>query len=294
MLNELRVQYARRHQFRTQGLSVEGPAVTVTGVAQFGGARLGDGNSVGFDFNQGITQVIDNVSWIRGRHALQGRHRRAVDRRRADSRRAVHSTRSRPPMPIWLRRAEPIRSATRRCSSCSATGRRQLQFGVLRLLRPGRLAGHAAAESCSTASDTTCSTFRRRGRSPPTRMSQDFTVDKNNFAPRAGLSWAVDPSARTVVRASVGLMYEPPLLDFYDNAILNNGDPASFTVSVLRHQRGCAAVPGQPCRPAAHVRAAAAEHHRRRPGLRTAVGVAEQRPGRACAAMTTSRSLSAT
>ena len=27
-------------------------------------------------------------------------------------------------------------------------------------------------------------------------------------------------------------MYEPPLLDFYDNAILNNGDPASFTVSV--------------------------------------------------------------
>ena len=25
-------------------------------------------------------------------------------------------------------------------------------------------------------------------------------------------------------------MYEPPLLDFYDNAILNNGDPASYTV----------------------------------------------------------------
>src|SRR5207253_11501626 len=71
MLNELRVQYARRHQFRTQGVSVDGPAVTVSGVAQFGGARLGDTNSVGFDFNQGITQAIDNVSWIRGRHALK-------------------------------------------------------------------------------------------------------------------------------------------------------------------------------------------------------------------------------
>src|SRR5215203_1845792 len=71
MLNELRVQYARRHQFRTQGISVEGPAITVSGVAQFGGARLGDTNSVGFDFNQGITQVIDNVSWIRGAHAFK-------------------------------------------------------------------------------------------------------------------------------------------------------------------------------------------------------------------------------
>src|SRR3954447_1152419 len=70
-LNELRVQYARRHQFRTPGMSVDGPAVTVTGKAEFGGARLGDSNSVGFDFNQGITQIIDNVSVIRGRHAFK-------------------------------------------------------------------------------------------------------------------------------------------------------------------------------------------------------------------------------
>src|SRR6478672_11175736 len=71
MLNELRVQYARRHQFRSPGMSVDGPAVTVTGKAEFGGARLGDSNSVGFDFNQGITQVIDNVSLIHGRHAFK-------------------------------------------------------------------------------------------------------------------------------------------------------------------------------------------------------------------------------
>ena len=56
LLNELRVQYARRHQFRTPGISVDGPAVTVYGKAEFGGARIGDGNSVGFDFNQGITR----------------------------------------------------------------------------------------------------------------------------------------------------------------------------------------------------------------------------------------------
>jgi hypothetical protein len=57
-------------------------------------------------------------------------------------------------------------------------------------------------------------------------------VDKNNFAPRAGVSWSLDNAARTVLRASTGLMYEPPLIDFYDNSILNNGDPASYTVQV--------------------------------------------------------------
>ena len=43
----------------------------------------------------------------------------------------------------------------------------------------------------------------------------------------------VDAAATTVVRASVGLMYEPPLLDFYDNAILNNGDPKSYNAGPL-------------------------------------------------------------
>jgi hypothetical protein len=74
--------------------------------------------------------------------------------------------------------------------------------------------------------------------------SQSFTVDKNNFGPRVGLSWSVDSSARTVVRASSGLMYEPPLLDFYDNAILSNGDPASFTVSLSGTSAGAPAFPG--------------------------------------------------
>ena len=71
-LNELRVQYARRHQFRTLSDSAaDGPAVTVTGVANFGGPRIGDTTSAGFDFNQGIWQVIDNLTWIRGKHGFK-------------------------------------------------------------------------------------------------------------------------------------------------------------------------------------------------------------------------------
>ena len=36
----------------------------------------------------------------------------------------------------------------------------------------------------------------------PNSYSQDFRIDKNNFGPRAGVSWSVDAQARTVVRAS--------------------------------------------------------------------------------------------
>ena len=88
---------------------------------------------------------------------------------------------------------------------------------------------------------------------PPARpfaanpYSQNFAIDKNNFGPRAGVSWSVDNRPRPVVRASTGLMYEPPLLDFYDNAILNNGDPTSYNVGPVAADRGGrAGVPGQP------------------------------------------------
>ena len=46
-----------------------------------------------------------------------------------------------------------------------------------------------------------------------------------------------------MLRASTGLMYEPPLLDFYDNAILNNGDPRSYTVQLSGTSAGAPPFP---------------------------------------------------
>jgi Carboxypeptidase regulatory-like domain/TonB dependent receptor len=241
VLNELRVQYARRHQFRTQGLSVEGPAVTVTGVAQFGGARLGDTNSVGFDFNQGITQAIDNVSWIRGRHALKaGVDAQFIGDERVRGEQFIYTF--------------PSTSAYLDAES----GVDPLGYSTLQQVFGNREASYDSAFYGFFAQDDWQVTPQLKVLYgvrydlfdiPSARpfadnpLSQDFTVDKNNFAPRAGLSWAIDPSGRTVVRASVGLMYEPPLLDFYDNAILNNGDPANFTVSVSGTSAGAPPFP---------------------------------------------------
>ena len=43
---------------------MDGPAITVSGIAQFGGPRIGDNNSVGFDMTQKIYQAIDNFTVV--------------------------------------------------------------------------------------------------------------------------------------------------------------------------------------------------------------------------------------
>jgi len=73
--------------------------------------------------------------------------------------------------------------------------------------------------------------------------SSSFTIDKNNIGPRAGISWAVDSGGRTVVRASTGKMFEPPLIDLYDNAILLNGDPLRFNANVAGSAPGAPPFP---------------------------------------------------
>jgi len=242
LLNELRVQYARRHQFRTTGISVDGPAITVSGVAQFGGARLGDGNSVGFDFNQGISQVIDNVSWLRGKHAFKG----GIDAQFIADRRIRGEQ--------FIYTFPSVAAYLDAKSGVNPFGYSTLQqlFGHLSASYNSAFYGLFVQDDWQLAPQIKLlyglryDLFDVPSARPfaANRYSQNFTVDKNNIAPRAGLSWAIDSSARTVVRASTGLMYEPPLLDFYDNAILNNGDPASFSVSVSGTSAGAPAFPG--------------------------------------------------
>lgn len=60
----------------------------------------------------------------------------------------------------------------------------------------------------------------------PLQFSREFRIDKNNFAPRLGVVYGLREGNRpTVVRASAGFYYEPPLLDIYLRALQNNGNP---------------------------------------------------------------------
>jgi hypothetical protein len=240
-LNELRVQYARRHQFRTIGDAVEGPAITVSGVANFGGPRIGDTNSVGFDFNQGIWQVIDNLTWLRGKHSFKtGIDAQFVADDRVKGERFFYTF---PSSAAYLAAK----------SGAAPLGYTSLQqdFGQLDISYNSAFYGLFVQDDWQLNPQMKLlfgirydlfdvPSARAFAANP---LSSDFVVDKNNLAPRAGFSWSLDSRAKTVLRASIGLMYEPPLLDFYDNAILNNGDPASYTVSVAGSAAGAPAFP---------------------------------------------------
>ena len=241
-LNELRVQYARRHQFRTlSDTAADGPAVTVTGVANFGGPRIGDTTSAGFDFNQGIWQVIDNLTWIRGKHGFKaGIDAQFIADDRVRGERFFYTF---PNNDTYL-------SARGGSTPLSYTSLQQ-DFGDLTAAYDSAFYGFFVQDDWQLNSRMkllygirydlfdvpSARTFA------PNPYSQDFTIDKNNFAPRAGFSWSLDESATTVLRASMGMMYEPPLIDFYDNAILNNGDPRAYTVSVSGTSAGAPPFP---------------------------------------------------
>ncbi len=62
--------------------------------------------------------------------------------------------------------------------------------------------------------------------------SQKFKVDKNNFAPRLGVVYALREGSRpTIFRAGAGIYYDQPLLAMYSRALQNNANPRFFNLS---------------------------------------------------------------
>jgi hypothetical protein len=62
--------------------------------------------------------------------------------------------------------------------------------------------------------------------------SQKFNVDKNNFAPRFGVVYALREGRRpTILRAGAGIYYDQPLLAMYQRALLINGNLRFFSFS---------------------------------------------------------------
>ena len=242
-LNELRLQFARRHQFRTLNeTAASGPAITISGIADFGGPRIGDNTSVGFDFNQKIWQIIDNLTWVRGTHGFKaGVDAQFIIDDRVRGERFFYTF---PTIDAYL--------AARSGANLFSYSSLQQDFGDLTASYDSAFYGFFIQDDWQVSPRMKViyglryDLFDGPSARPfaPNPYSAEFKIDKNNWAPRAGFSWALDDDARTVVRGSIGLMYEPPLLDFYDNAILNNGDPRAYTVSISATSAGAPAFPG--------------------------------------------------
>jgi hypothetical protein len=240
-LNEFRFQRAQRHQFRTIGTGVPGPAITVSGIAQFGGPRLGDDNSVGFDFTQTINQVIDNYTWIKGAHALKT----GVDAQYISDERVQGDN-----FQYTFATTDAYLAAK---SGANPFGYTQLQqtVGQLGIDYRSRFYGFFVQDDWQIGPRVKLLYGVRYDLFdvPEARpfaaniYSNDFAIDKNNWGPRAGLSWSLDETGRTVLRASVGRMFEPPLIDLYNNSILLNGDPLRYNVSISGSTAGAPSFP---------------------------------------------------
>ena len=68
-------------------------------------------------------------------------------------------------------------------------------------------------------------------------LDDEGTTRVDGFAPRVGVAWSLDDASRTVVRASTGIMYEPPLGAFYEDALLESGSPRLLTASVSERRQ---------------------------------------------------------
>jgi Carboxypeptidase regulatory-like domain len=240
-LNELRVQFARRHQFKTASEgSGTGPAITVSGVANFGGP-IATVSDVGFDFSQKIWQVLDNFTVLSGRHSFKaGFDVQFIDDFRRNNLFQLYTF------------------STVDAYLAAKSGSNPRSYSTFQqLLGDPTVSYNSTFLSLFVQDDLRVSDrlkvlfgvrydlFKIPDARPfaANPASSEFKVDKNNFAPRAGFSWTLDSRARTVLRASSGIMYEPPLINFYEDAIQRNGDPRTLTATLSPTSLGAPAFP---------------------------------------------------
>ena len=222
-LNEFRVQYAHRHQGSVANSdSGTGPAVSITGIASFGGPTSGTGQgNAGFDFKQNITQVIDNFTYIRAAHS----YKFGIDMQ------MIHDERIAAPQFLYtfpsIAAYQAAKAGTNRLGYSSMTQiTGDLNFAMdtslyslfvqddwqigpkVKVLYGVRYDLYQYPTGLATA---------------PLTSTQNFNIDKNNFGPRVGVAWSIDD--KTVLRASTGLMYDQPILGGYEQALQLSGSP---------------------------------------------------------------------
>jgi len=228
-VNELRVQYAKRNQTRTASDgSVTGVAVNITGAQAMNFGNPLDGTqSAGFDFTTKIFQIVNNFSWTAGKHSLKaGVDVQAIDDSRVNTLRAQYSFTSVANYLAAKNGTNPRAYSSFTQDLGDPTVAYKTKFIGLFVqddvwVTPRFKLLYGARYDLFDVPDS-----RPFAANP---LSASFNDDKNNFGVRAGFSWSLDAESKTVLRASTGLMYEPPLLNLYEDAILRNGDPKSLT-----------------------------------------------------------------
>jgi hypothetical protein len=224
LFNEFRYQRAHRNSIflPNEFTATTKPSVTITGVAAFGPAA----NVNAISPIETMNQFQNNVTWTKGDHTFKfgGGLNRIYDFRRSN----VNATYTFGTLNSYLAAIRPGASPELRQSYTNYT----------------ETIGDPEFEYNSTfynffAQDDWKATRRLKVNyglrydlydipdgiaNAPLPQSQNFKVDKNNFAPRLGVVYALREGDRpTVVRGSFGLYYDTVYLSMYEGALQENG-----------------------------------------------------------------------
>jgi hypothetical protein len=239
LLNEFRFQYAKRDSRNNANAnSGKGPSIVITGIANFGSPE----NSNTIAPLETMTQFLDNFTLTRGNHTIKvgGGLNRIYDKRRS----GVFARYTFPTLQAYLdaKNGVNLRSYTNYVEAFGnpeieykstfynvfaqddwkVTPKLKVNFGV-------RYDQYKVPNADSAS---------------PFTASQNFKVDKNNFAPRLGIVYGLRTGKyATIIRASAGLYYDAPFLDTYLRGLQNNGSPKFLNFTLTPTSVGSPAFP---------------------------------------------------
>jgi hypothetical protein len=240
-LNELRVQYATRDQSRVpNAMSGTGPAINVTGVAQFGGPIAAIADS-GFGFTQNVLQVNDNFTLLKGNHSFKA----GIDVQ------WVADTRTNAPAQLYTFPNAASYLAARDGGNRFGYTSFTQYFGLPDLEYNTTQTGVFLQDDWRLGSDLKILYGLRydlygtpdADPNAPVATSREFARSGSNVAPRFGAVWTVGPSRRSVVRFNTGLMYDQAINAIYEQALNNDGTNARASATFTPTQVGAPAFP---------------------------------------------------
>ena len=225
IVNEFRFQTPYRNQTQVAGTaSGTGPAIVISGVINFGAPE-----TLGFVYAEKTPEYSDNLSWNTGKHSLKfgfsGRHILDQQVQATFARYTFASIQS------YLDAAGGVNPRSY-ANFQQTVGQPSISYNSY-------FWSVFAQDSYKPRPNITINYGIRydtyqvptANSASPYAPSQNFRVDRNNFAPRLGIAWGIGKNQKTVVRASAGLFYDPPQTDIYRRGILNNGSPIFFNVT---------------------------------------------------------------
>lgn len=226
MVNELRGQVAYRGQhndiFSGSGT---GPAIVVSGIANFGGPT-----QAGFIYEETTPEIADNFTYIRGSHAFKfGGSVRGIRDSQTQAQFAQYT----------FANIAAYQAAVNGSVPKGYTNFRQV-VGNPSISYNSLFSGFFAQDTWKPARNVTVVYGLRydvytppsADSNAPFSYSRSFRTDKNNFGPRLGLAWGLGKDQKTVIRASTGIFYDPFQTDQYRLALAVNGNPQYFTLSI--------------------------------------------------------------